>query len=125
MALPPRLEMELEGLRITHAIEVIEEPELINLIFKDFDLGEGFNISRCDILVRIPRSYPEAGPDMFWTNPELTLANGQIPQAAEHMEDYISKRWRRFSWHRQPWNPTVDNILVHLEFIRRRLREKK
>ncbi len=125
MTPPPKLIKEIEDLGQTLPIEVIEEPDSIDLVFRNFDVGEGFNLPRCDLLVRMPRTYPDAGPDMFWTTPELTLANGQVPQAAEHMETYIGRRWRRFSWHRRSWNPTVDNLVGYLEFVRHRLREKR
>jgi len=125
MALPPRLEKEIEELHETLDIEIIEDSGFINLIFKDFPLGDGFNMAASDLLLRVPRSYPDTGPDMFWTEPALTLANGQIPQSTDSIETHLGRSWRRFSWHRQPWNPTIDNLHGHIEFINRRLREKK
>jgi len=125
MAFPPRLEKELEELRRQFSIENGEDASFINLVFKDFPLGEGFNISQSDILLRIPKSYPDAGPDMFWADPNLRLANGQIPQSADQIESYLDKQWRRFSWHRQAWNPAIDDMHGHVEFIRKRLKEKK
>jgi hypothetical protein len=125
MTLLPKLEKEIAELRETFTIEIIEDPNFVNLIFKEFPLGEGFNMTTSDLLLRVPRSYPDTGPDMFWTEPTLIFANGQIPQAAESIENHISRSWRRFSWHRQPWNPTIDNLHGHIEFIKRRLRDKK
>lgn len=124
MALPPRLEKELEELLESHQIEVEEGP-CINLIFQAFPLGEGFSKSSSDLLLRIPLPYPDAGPDMFWLDMSVTLANGAIPQAAEQIETYNGRSWRRFSWHRAAWNPLIDNIHGYLEFVRRRLREKR
>jgi hypothetical protein len=125
MAVPPKLEKELGELRSTHPMEVVEEPGCINVVFKEFTLGEGFSRPTSDLLVRVPKSYPEAGPDMFYTSPEVTLASGLNPQSAEHNEIHIGKQWRRFSWHKAAWNPSVDNMHGYLEFIRKRLREKK
>jgi hypothetical protein len=125
MTLPPKLEGELEELRSDYVFEVIEDPDFINLIFKDFALGEGYSLTHSELLLRMPRSYPDAGPDMFWTAVEVLLAGGTVPQAADSIEPYAGKNWRRFSWHRPPWNPNVDNLHGHIEFIRRRLREKK
>jgi hypothetical protein len=128
MPLPPRLEQELNELRAQHQIEVTEEADLINVVFAGFALGEGWTLTHSDLLLRIPRSYADAGPDMFWMNPEVKLAGGQLPQAGEPVERLINRDWRRFSWHRppsSPWNPNVDNLHGHLEFIRKRLREKK
>lgn len=127
MTLPPKLKRELGELRKSSNFEVIEDPEFINLVFSAFPLGDGYSASQCDLLLKVPRSYPDAGPDMFWVNPEVTLASGLLPQAAEHTETHLNRSWRRFSWHRQgsQWNPTVDNLHGHMEFINRRLREKK
>ena|ERR1700722_3352326 len=128
MPLPPKLEHELDELRGQHKIEVTEEPDLINIVFLNLHVGEGYRPTNCDLLLRIPRSYPDAGPDMFWTAPEVLLANSRVPQAADVIETYLGRRWRRFSWHRpptSPWNPTVDNLHSHLEFIRKRLRENR
>ncbi len=128
MPLPPRLEQELNELRSQHQIEVKEETDVINVIFLGFVIGDGYAVTHSDLLLRIPRSYADAGPDMFWMAPAVLLANGQTPQAADSRERYVDREWRRFSWHRppsNPWNPNIDNLHSHLEFIRKRLREKK
>jgi hypothetical protein len=128
MTLPPRLQREIDELGgESYNIEVSEDPDFINLIFKAFPLGVGYSATQSDLLLRVPRSYPDAGPDMFWVDPQITLDSGQIPQSAENIETYLGKSWRRFSWHRpgNAWNPTIDNIHGHIEFIRRRLSEKK
>ncbi len=125
MPLPPRLDKEINELRETWTLEVSEEPDTINIIFKHFPIAYGYSLSACDLLVRVPRSYPDAGPDMFWTVPELTLQGGSIPQAAGEIVNYLGRPWRRFSWHGPPWNSTHQNMHSFVEFIRRRLREKK
>src|SRR5579872_5924967 len=122
MALPPKLAREVAELQGATNIEVIEEPGLISLVFKDFPVGQAFNMASCDILIRVPRSYPDTGPDMFWTAPELIRPDGRIPLGAEAVEEYLGRRWRRFSWHRKTWNSVIDNLHGYLEFIRQRLR---
>jgi hypothetical protein len=124
MAIPPRLEKELAELREQYTIETIEDSSFINLIFKDFPLGDGFNLPTSDLLLMIPKTYPDTGPDMFWVDQQITLTNGLMPQAAESIEQYMNRTWRRFSWHRSPWNPTIDNMHNHMEFIHKRLRDK-
>jgi hypothetical protein len=127
MTLPPKLARELEALSGSHQIEVIEDPDFVNLIFKSFALGDGYSVSTSDMLMRIPRSYPDGGPDMFWVGKEVLLASGAVPQAADSIEPHLGREWRRFSWHRpgNRWHPTADNIQSQLEFIRRRLIEEK
>lgn len=128
MTLPPRLQSEIEELRAgSYNIEIHEDPDFINLVFKGFPLCAGYSAAESDLLLRVPRSYPDAGPDMFWIDPGITLDSGQIPQAAENIETYLGKTWRRFSWHRpgNGWNPTIDNVHGQIEFIHRRLKDKK
>ncbi len=105
-------------------ITVIEDSGFINLLITDFPVGDSFNMNACELLVRIPRSYPDAGPDMFWTTPELRLADGRVPHAADCIEAHLSRPWRRFSWHRRCWT-NRDNLREYLEFVRRRLLQKQ
>ena len=90
MPLPPRLEQELNELRAQHQIEVTEEADLINVVFAGFALGDGWALTHSDLLLRIPRSYADAGPDMFWMNPDVKLAGGQLPQAGEPVVSGLS-----------------------------------
>jgi Prokaryotic E2 family E len=124
--LPPRLEKELAELRREYPdLNVIEEGPWIGVVFPEFSLGDGFNVRSSDLLVLLQLTYPDSGTDMFWLQKGVSLANGQCPQSAESVEQYFGREWRRFSWHRRGWNPSVDNLQSHLEFVRRRLNEKK
>jgi len=128
MTLPPRLQREIDGLKeLSWNIEISEDSDYINLVLINFSLEEGYSEPVSDLLLRVPRCYPDAGPDMFWVDPKILLDTGQIPQSAENIEIHLEKKWRRFSWHRQgsSWNPIIDNIHSYVEFIHRRLREKK
>jgi hypothetical protein len=125
MAIPPRLKTEIDELKGALAFEISEDAEYVFLILKEFPLGNGFNVPTSDLLLKIPKSYPDTGPDMFWTAPNVAFADGRIPQGAESIEQILGKDWRRFSWHRQPWNPIVDNMHNHIEFIRFRLRKNE
>jgi hypothetical protein len=103
--LPPRLLTELEELRQKYNMEIIEEPSLIDLLLRNFPTSELYNRPRVTVLVRLPRVNPDAGPDMFWTDPDLTLADGSVPLAGNLIEAHLGSNWRRFSWHHGPWKP--------------------
>jgi hypothetical protein len=120
MPLPPKLQAELAGLAAGYVVQVIEEPACINLIFSNFPVGTGFNADTTDVLLKIPRAYPDTGPDMFWTRPTLLLKNGQPPRAAEVLETHVGNQWRRFSWHPGRWNPVHDGLSTYLEFVKER-----
>ncbi len=136
--LPPQLESELNGLRKRYVIDVVEEPTVINLVIRDFPTSNLYNRPSTNLLLRIPRSYPDAGLDMFWTDLELLLLDSGIPNGAQAVEQYLAmdelsdlrnKHWRRFSWHPQPgtplrWNPSIDNLYSYLEFVRRRFTQR-
>jgi len=125
MAIPPRLEKELTELKQTLTIEVTEDKNYVFLVVKEFRLGDVFNLTNSDLLLKIPKSYPEAGPDMFFIHPDVTFTDGRIPQAAESIETVLGREWRRFSWHQKSWNPSIDNMHSHLEFIKARLRKNE
>lgn len=120
--LPARLAKEVEDLRKEHNIRVEEESDVINLIFGEFPTAPHYNAQTTLLLLRVPRAYPDAALDMFWTDPALTFATGGIPQAAEHIEAYMGRPWRRFSWHHNGWAGPKQSIAAYLEFVARRFR---
>jgi hypothetical protein len=121
--LPPTLAKELESLRESRTVELIEDVDFINLILPGTATGQRFNAPATTVLIRVPRAYPDAGPDMFWTDPALTLGSGAAPQSADQVETHVGRLWRRFSWHQGvPWNPSLHTLLSYLEFVARRLR---
>jgi Prokaryotic E2 family E len=122
MALPPKLVKEIEQLELKP--EITEDGGVINLVFRNYPIPPGYNSSAADLLVRVPLSYPDAGPDMFWTSPPLSLTSGAPPQAATAMEIYFNRQWQRFSWHTN-WKPNTDNLHGYMHFIRRRLEQAR
>lgn len=122
MAFPPKLVKEIEQLESKP--EIREDGGVINLVFRNYPIPAGYSRTTADLLVRIPLSYPDAGPDMFWTNPDLRLANGAPPQSADVLEPYMGQEWRRFSWH-TAWKPNTDNLHSYMHFVRRRLEQAR
>ena len=118
--LPPRLEAEIEILRRTFTVNVREDPDIINVVLESVPTSSLFNNPTTTVLIRVPKAYPDAGPDMFWTDPGLLLADGTVASASDAMENYAERSWRRFSWHHQSWNPNHDDLVTYVEFVRRR-----
>jgi hypothetical protein len=115
--LPSTLHDEIAELRAEgHTIEVAEEPDWIVLIFLEWSLPRGYTKDRSRLLLRIPRSYRFGKPDMFWTDSDLRLLNGQMPQRAS-AEQVLGTEWLRFSWHPQKWDPAKDNLRSYLAFV--------
>lgn len=120
--MPVQLLEDVDELRKDgHAIDVIEADGWANTIFHGYAVPPGYTKNATELLLRIPMAYRNARPDMFWTDEDLTLKGGQIPRNADVIEDILGKRWRRFSWHPQNWNPGSDNLRTYLEFVNNRL----
>ena len=122
--IPSQLETEIAHLRSAgYTIEGIEEGQRIYLMFREFRLGPAYRPEVSDLMVFTSVQYPNAGFDMFWVGDNVVLASGGIPQAGDQFETYLSRRWRRFSWHlNRPWNPSHDNLLTWLCAVEERLR---
>ncbi len=72
---------------------------------------ERYNQTHVDVLLQLPQGYPLAGLDMYWVSPDLTLKTGGYPEAANVFENYVGRRWQRFSRHlAQPWKPGQDSL---------------
>jgi hypothetical protein len=120
-----QLEIELEASRQNgKEFEVREADGLIYIIFKNFQLPPGYNKQHTRLLLKIPLSYPNGNPDMFWVDPDLRLASGGN-QASANIETVLGESWLRFSWHPQKWNPVLDNLGTFTEFVNRRLKQLK
>lgn len=98
------------------SVELAEDADWIVLMFADWPLPAGYNKVRTRLLLRIPRSFPLGKPDMFWIDPDVRLANGQLPRQAS-MENVTGTDWLRFSWHAQKWDPAKDNLRSYLAFV--------
>lgn len=93
------------------------------LILKDYPTSDAlYDRPATDVMIRIPAQYNNAALDMFYCNPPLKLKTGAYPQAADHFEDHIGRKWQRFSRHfPTPWRAGVDGLPTLLTFVQREL----
>jgi hypothetical protein len=70
-----------------------------------------------------PVGYPFSPPDCFWTDADLKIGPGTMPQASANnpCPDGSTQLW--FSWHVGQWNPNSDSLLTYVRVIKRRLDE--
>lgn len=103
----------------------VEKDCRIYVVFKDFPLPSGlYNMETTDLLIFTTVHYPGAGFDMFWTDPSLTLSNGEVPKSADAEEQHLNKNWRRFSYHPyngKSWNPSEDDVIRFVGYVQQRL----
>jgi hypothetical protein len=86
----------------------------------------GWNKTHTRVIFIAPVGYPLARPDCFWTDADLRLANGAVPQntSTNPIPNFPGQFWW-FSWHLTSWNPNNDNLLTYLNVIKRRLSDPK
>ncbi len=92
----------------------------------DFRLSGGWSKSAVALRFIEPKGYPLACPDCFWTDEDLRLASGAMPQNSAFNPipetQFAKVLW--FSWHvNQTWNPNRDNLVTWLACIAERFRK--
>jgi hypothetical protein len=120
---------------IDRAVEELREKDLsvvrsastkiVTLIIHAYPLPAGWTKDTTQLLLKLPTSYPNGKPDMFWTDEDLLLAGGSVPHKGDVIEEIDGKKWRRFSWHLKSWTPGRDDIHTFLAFVDRRLAQVK
>lgn len=77
-----------------------------------------YQVDAADILILLPRGYPDAAPDMFYAVPWLTLVpTSRYPRQADQPFDFEGQRWQRWSRHNHEWRPGVDGIWTMLKRV--------
>jgi hypothetical protein len=120
MPLPVRLLRDLQDLEADHRFEVVEDDNWINVLVQDVSTSALYSDASTLILIRVPRAYPDAGPDMFFTPITLTLGTGGDPASATGRIEAAGRTWRQFSWHHNRWDGSKENLRSYLTFVRRR-----
>jgi len=89
------------------------------LVLKSVQLPPGaYRVGATDVLLVTDLQYRLSALDMFWTELDVLLPNGGVPQNADSIEQHLGRQWRRFSWHRNGvWNPNRNGLLDHYEFM--------
>lgn len=96
------------------------------VIIKDFPLPEGYNYTHTDVLILLPKNYPQTPPDWFYVDDELLLENGDEPDHMfyddtsvdpnlEVVEDTMPQLcgWTGCCLHIYEWKPAVDPLQGH------------
>ena len=109
-ALPSKDQTYLSG--HGYAFEVLTEGGHTGVVLKELLLPAGkFNFETADVLILLPRGYPDCPPDMFYVSPKLVLAGtGQIPKACTAEHPFGGRVWQRWSRHNNAWRPGVDGL---------------
>ena len=122
------LEQQFEILRTGQAETILQKlPDGSHLVIvPGVMLPAGW--SKPTVIVKFLRQlgYPLARPDCFWTDCDLRLSNGNLPQnTGQNPIPHIGNQHLWFSWHVSSWNPNFDNLLTYLYVIKRRLQHPR
>jgi len=92
------------------------------IIIPNIKLPTGWSKTTVDVKFIAPVGYPFAKPDCFWADPDLRLANGNLPMnSQQNTIPHIGTIHLWFSWHVASWNPNVDSLITYVFVIKRRL----
>ena len=128
-----RVHQEVELLRARYS-NLAHGPSHEWVLFQDWVLPVGrFQQARTKLCFRIPVGYPQTGPDNFFVDVGLRLADGSVPpafnlnSASSSGPAPVAGNWGWFSWHPQTWRPAAkasngDNLLVFAAGIQMCLR---
>lgn len=121
--MPDIIEQHVNTLRehTGYEIELVEADGLKNIVIKSYPLPRCYSKTASDLLIRLDSAYPNSKPDMFWLEENVVLTGGGIPKNAEEITAALGRRWRRFSWHFNAWNPGTGDLMLFLEFVDTRL----
>lgn len=86
-------------------------------------LPPGWNKPQTAVHLVAPPGYPFAQPDCFWTEQDLRLSTGALPQNANLTNPipHLGTPMLWFSWHLQVWNAARDDLTTWLTVVRQRL----
>ena len=102
--------------------ELAQTPDGIHLTLPRFSFPDAYQPRIAALRIVLPPGYDNANPDMFWTRPNVLLANGQFPTTADVIQHFADGPWQRWSRHfAEGWRPGVDGIRTYLASIRREL----
>ena len=83
-----------------------------------FTLPDGYLPNSVQLLLKLPPTFPDASPDMFWIRPEVKAPGNVLPRATS-AEQILGVDWQRFSWHMAAgaWRPGVSTLRDYLRCV--------
>ena len=108
------------------AIDVIQDGGRLFTLIHDFDLPSGVSkVEKTDVLLVSDFQYRFSAMDMFWTDIAVVRPNGSLFENSDSIEEYVGRKWRRFSYHRNGiWNPVGNPLIDHFVFMETRWTKK-
>lgn len=94
-------------------------------IHSAFELPDAYLPRVVRLLVKLPPTFPEAAPDMFYVTPVVRTANGATPVGATPTT-ILGESWQQFSWHLKPgaWQPGISDFREYMRCVRSRFERR-
>lgn len=107
-------------------VEVLEQGNRLFVLLHDYSLSAGVSrVEKTDVLFITDFQYPLSAMDMFWVDIDVVRLNGSLFENSDSIEEYLGRKWRRFSYHRNGvWNPAGNPVLDHFAFMESRWTRK-
>lgn len=99
----------------------------LNLLhIKDFEIPEGYNVGKSDMIIIIPDRYDSVQLDMAFFKPHLSRTDNKplIKCTPRQFGNDIYQQWSRHRTPENPWIIGVDCIETHIELIKHFLRKE-
>ena len=98
---------QLEALKTRHPDAGWEEllDGVIRVVVPSTPIPSGWSTATVSVHFVLPVGFPVATPDCFWTDADLRLADGQMPQNTGNTPmPGATEPLLWFSWHTQAWD---------------------
>jgi hypothetical protein len=101
------------------AFQEVEEPGKKAIILKDRPLPHGrFDTAKANVLILLPKGYPDVAPDMFYLLPWVKLVpSNSYPNKADRPLQFAGQTWQRWSRHNKEWRPGIDGIWTMIKRV--------
>ena len=104
--------------------ETKKSSDQIYVIFRDYPIPVlNYNKKITDIMIMTTSEYPKTSLDMFFTPPDIRLADGSVPNATSPVQ-HLDAEWLQWSIHpyRNGWDPFKDDLVGFLCYIDKRFK---
>lgn len=104
------------------AVDVHQDANRLLAVVHGYRLPEGAcKVAAAEVLFIGDTQYPLSAMDMFWTDLDVVRPDGTAFENSDSIEDYLGRKWRRFSYHRNGvWNPAGNPLMDHYAFMETR-----
>jgi hypothetical protein len=100
-----------------YTFETSLDQGMICVVIAGYELPAPCEPSQTNLLIRLPGTWPDGQPDMFWMDPPVRV-NGRFPPAADHIQSFLGRQWQRWSRHLGGgWRPG-DDLATWLRIVR-------